>query len=104
MSPRPRPIVLCILDGWGFRDDTPDNAITRAHTPVFDKYWASNPHALLEASEEHVGLPAGQIGNSEVGHNLGDSDIDWERMVDVVAFDRQRTEVDDCMGLEDQEE
>ena len=72
MSPRPRPIVLCILDGWGFRDDTPDNAITRAHTPVFDKYWASNPHALLEASEEHVGLPAGQIGNSEVGHmNLG---------------------------------
>jgi 2,3-bisphosphoglycerate-independent phosphoglycerate mutase len=68
----PRPIVLCILDGWGFRDDTPDNAITRAHTPVFSRYWANSPHALLDASEEHVGLPKGQIGNSEVGHmNLG---------------------------------
>src|SRR5271170_898374 len=72
MSQRPRPVVLCILDGWGFRDDTPDNAITRARTPVFSRYWASAPHALLEASEEWVGLPAGQIGNSEVGHmNLG---------------------------------
>src|SRR3984957_12459571 len=72
MSVRPRPVVLCILDGWGFRADMPDNAITRANAPVFRKYWAACPHALLDASEEHVGLPAGQIGNSEVGHmNLG---------------------------------
>ena len=69
---RPRPVVLCVLDGWGFREDAADNAITRANAPVFRKYWQSSPHALLEASEEHVGLPKGQIGNSEVGHmNLG---------------------------------
>jgi 2,3-bisphosphoglycerate-independent phosphoglycerate mutase len=72
MNIRPRPVVLCVLDGWGFRDDTPDNAITRANTPFFRQYWDACPHALLDASEEHVGLPAGQIGNSEVGHmNLG---------------------------------
>jgi len=69
---RPRPVVLCVLDGWGFREDASDNAVTRAKTPVFRKYWDSAPHALLDASEEHVGLPKGQIGNSEVGHmNLG---------------------------------
>src|SRR5580704_10119137 len=69
---RPRPVVLCVLDGWGFREDAADNAITRANAPVFRKYWEASPHALLDASEEHVGLPKGQIGNSEVGHmNLG---------------------------------
>ncbi len=72
MSSRPRPVVLCILDGWGFREDAPDNAITRANTPVYSKYWNQCPHGLLEASEQHVGLPGGQFGNSEVGHmNLG---------------------------------
>src|SRR5579863_4683826 len=69
---RPKPAVLCVLDGWGFREDAGDNAITRANAPVFRKYWASAPHALLDASETFVGLPKGQIGNSEVGHmNLG---------------------------------
>jgi len=69
---RPRPVVLCVLDGWGFRADAADNAITRANASVWRKYWASSPHALLQASEEYVGLPKGQIGNSEVGHmNLG---------------------------------
>src|ERR1700684_1932441 len=69
---RPRPAVLCVLDGWGFREDAADNAITRAKAPNFNKAWNSCPHALLDASEEHVGLPKGQIGNSEVGHmNLG---------------------------------
>ena len=72
MSLRPRPAVLCILDGWGYREDAPDNATTRAHAPVFRHYWDQSPHAVLEASEEYVGLPADQIGNSEVGHmNLG---------------------------------
>ena len=71
-SQRPRPVVLCVLDGWGFRDDASDNAITRAKTPNFRAAWEASPHALLDASEKHVGLPAGQIGNSEVGHmNLG---------------------------------
>ncbi|MDB5397460.1 MAG: hypothetical protein JWM91_4966 [Rhodospirillales bacterium] len=71
-SPRPRPVVLCILDGWGHRDKTDDNAVTLARTPNLHRFWKHAPHALLEASEEWVGLPAGQIGNSEVGHmNLG---------------------------------
>src|ERR1700761_9821637 len=69
---RPRPVVLCVLDGWGYRDKLDDNAVTLAHTPNLHRFWRHSPHALLEASEEWVGLPAGQIGNSEVGHmNLG---------------------------------
>ncbi len=69
---RPRPVVLCILDGWGHRDKTDDNAVTLARTPNLHRFWKYSPHALLEASEEWVGLPSGQIGNSEVGHmNLG---------------------------------
>lgn len=72
IHPRPKPVVLCILDGWGDGPDTPSNAIARAHTPVWDDMMASRPHARLDASEHHVGLPAGQMGNSEVGHmNLG---------------------------------
>jgi len=69
---RPRPIVLCVLDGWGYREKTADNAVRLANTPNLDRFWATSPHALLQASEEWVGLPKGQIGNSEVGHmNLG---------------------------------
>jgi len=72
MSVRPKPVLLCILDGWGFRDDAKDNATTCAKAPVFWKQWKQSPHALLQASEENVGLPKSQIGNSEVGHmNLG---------------------------------
>src|SRR5688500_9072268 len=69
---RRRPVVLCVLDGWGHREETADNAVALAHTPVFDRLWGTCPHAFLQASGEAVGLPAGQIGNSEVGHlNLG---------------------------------
>src|SRR3954465_14804676 len=69
---RPRPVVLCVLDGWGYREDPADNAVAQGKTPVFDRLWAAGPHAFLHASEEDVGLPHGQIGNSEVGHmNLG---------------------------------
>jgi 2,3-bisphosphoglycerate-independent phosphoglycerate mutase len=84
---RPRPVVLCVLDGWGFRDDAQDNAVTRAQKPVFDKYWAKSPHSLLDASEEHVGLPKGQIGNSEVGHmNLGAGRVIFQ---DLPMIDRE---------------
>ena len=76
MTSRPRPLVLCILDGWGERpandrnDD--DNAIERARTPVWHALMRRWPHARLDASEHYVGLPDGQMGNSEVGHtNLG---------------------------------
>src|ERR1700683_1903478 len=72
VSKRPRPVVLCVLDGWGFREDAADNAVTRAKAPHFRAAWEKCPHALLAGSEEYVGLPKGQIGNSEVGHmNLG---------------------------------
>jgi len=64
--------VLCILDGWGARESAPDNAIALAATPYLDGLLASRPHALIDASEGEVGLPSGQMGNSEVGHmNLG---------------------------------
>ena len=67
-----RPVLLCILDGWGYRPDPTDNAILLAKTPVWSRLLASSPHALLETSGLAVGLPDGQMGNSEVGHmNLG---------------------------------
>lgn len=69
---RPRPVVLCILDGWGERADDENNAIRLARTPNWDRYVASAPKAVLDASAHEVGLPEGQMGNSEVGHmNLG---------------------------------
>jgi 2,3-bisphosphoglycerate-independent phosphoglycerate mutase len=69
---RPRPVVLCILDGWGERGGGADNAIETANLPVWRRLLARWPHARLQASEHYVGLPDGQMGNSEVGHtNLG---------------------------------
>ena len=56
------------MDGWGYREDPTNNAIAQAHTPFFDKIWKEYPHTLLEASGLHVGLPEGQMGNSEIGH------------------------------------
>lgn len=67
-----RPVMLTILDGWGWRDDETANAVRLADTPNFDRLWASSPHAFLRTSGLDVGLPPGQMGNSEVGHlNLG---------------------------------
>ncbi len=69
---RPRPVVLCVMDGWGWREASEYNAVRLGDTPTFDRLWQECPHAFLQASEEAVGLPGGQIGNSEVGHmNLG---------------------------------
>ncbi len=62
------PIALIVLDGWGHRPDTTNNAIANAKTPNFDRLWQTFPHALLEASAEPIGLPKEQIGNSEIGH------------------------------------
>jgi 2,3-bisphosphoglycerate-independent phosphoglycerate mutase len=63
-----RPVVLCVLDGWGIAPDSPSNAATRADTPRLDALLGSHPHAKLEASGVAVGLPDGVMGNSEVGH------------------------------------
>lgn len=72
MSKSPKPVVLCILDGWGYRDQTADNAIKLANTPNYSRLWSSVPRAWLATSGLAVGLPDGQMGNSEVGHmNLG---------------------------------
>src|ERR1700678_3374657 len=67
-----KPIVLTILDGCGYRQETHGNAIAQARKPTYDKLLAEYPNTLLRASEHFVGLPDGQMGNSEVGHlNLG---------------------------------
>ena len=71
-KPSNGPVVLCIMDGWGHRPNTEYNAVALAKTPVFDNLWDSHPHSLLAASGKDVGLPDGQVGNSEVGHmNIG---------------------------------
>ncbi len=68
----PKPLILMILDGWGVRDNPRDNAIARAKTPVMDRLSAEYPSTELDASGMAVGLPEGQMGNSEVGHlNIG---------------------------------
>ncbi|HEX6965594.1 MAG TPA: 2,3-bisphosphoglycerate-independent phosphoglycerate mutase [Gemmatimonadaceae bacterium] len=67
-----RPVILMVLDGWGYRPEREGNAIALANTPAWDALWARQPRTLLEASGLAVGLPCGQMGNSEVGHlNLG---------------------------------
>lgn len=67
-----KPLMLMILDGWGFREESENNAIRLGNTPCWDDMWQKDPHILIETSGEAVGLPAGQMGNSEVGHmNIG---------------------------------
>ena len=72
MTETRKPRVLIILDGFGYREDPESNAIYHARKPVWDKIWAERPHTLISGSGMDVGLPDGQMGNSEVGHmNLG---------------------------------
>ena len=67
-----KPTILCILDGYGIREEVHGNAVKQASTPNFDYLWNNYPHSLLQASGSYVGLPDGQYGNSEVGHmNIG---------------------------------
>ena len=71
-------VVLCILDGWGLNPDPTGNAVAQAQTPNFDAIMAAGPSATLTACGEAVGLPGGQMGNSEVGHmNIGAGRIVW---------------------------
>ena len=84
-----RPVMLAVLDGWGWREDPADNAVRQARTPNFDRLWATCPHALLVTSGRDVGLPDGQMGNSEVGHlNIGAGRVvmqDLPRIGDAIA-------------------
>ncbi|HJS14724.1 MULTISPECIES: 2,3-bisphosphoglycerate-independent phosphoglycerate mutase [Rheinheimera] len=78
MQPK-KPLVLLILDGWGYREERESNAILQANTPVMDKLWAEYPHTLISGSGLDVGLPDGQMGNSEVGHvNLGSGRVVYQ--------------------------
>jgi 2,3-bisphosphoglycerate-independent phosphoglycerate mutase len=79
-----RLIALIILDGWGYREETVGNAVALANTPFFDGLWAGFPHTVIHASEERVGLPSGQMGNSEVGHlNLGAGRVVYQDIVRI---------------------
>ncbi|HIK23790.1 MULTISPECIES: 2,3-bisphosphoglycerate-independent phosphoglycerate mutase [unclassified Thermosynechococcus] len=78
------PVVLVILDGWGYREDTYGNAIASANTPVMDSLWEAYPHTLIYTSGKAVGLPKGQMGNSEVGHlNIGAGRIVPQELVRI---------------------
>jgi 2,3-bisphosphoglycerate-independent phosphoglycerate mutase len=94
-SRRPRPVVLCILDGWGERIGGDDNAIAKAHTPNWRCLMGRWPHSHLQASEDFVGLPHGQMGNSEVGHtNIGAGRVvyqDLPRIDAAIAAGKVRT-------------
>jgi 2,3-bisphosphoglycerate-independent phosphoglycerate mutase len=84
-----RPVMLVVLDGWGWREEIADNAVRQAKTPTFDRLWSSGPHAFLRTSGRDVGLPDGQMGNSEVGHlNIGAGRVvmqDLPRISDAIA-------------------
>ena len=78
------PVVLAILDGWGYREDISDNAIKSASTPVMDSLWHAYPNTLISASGSDVGLPDGQMGNSEVGHlTIGSGRIIQQELVRI---------------------
>jgi len=90
MSSSRRPTLLAILDGWGIAPEGPGNAVTMAHTPVLDRLFEQYPHVTLQTSGEAVGLPDGQMGNSEVGHlNIGAGFIvyQWITRIDRVIRD-----------------
>ena len=77
-------MVLVILDGWGYSETTENNAIAGADTPVWDRLWSHYPHTLIRTSGAAVGLPAGQMGNSEVGHlNLGAGRVVYQEFTRV---------------------
>ena len=84
MSTRPAPIATIILDGWGYSENDDSNAILHAKKPVWDELWEKYPHTLIKGSGPEVGLPSGQMGNSEVGHlNLGAGRVVYQEFTRV---------------------
>src|SRR5690349_6978535 len=99
----PSRVVLVVLDGWGFRQEREGNAIELASTPVWHRLWDAHPGTLLDASGLAVGLPEGQMGNSEVGHlNLGAGRVVMQDLVRIGqaikdrSFFSNRVFVDAC--------
>ncbi|MGE0726037.1 MAG: 2,3-bisphosphoglycerate-independent phosphoglycerate mutase, partial [Alphaproteobacteria bacterium] len=83
---RPKPVVLCILDGWGHREGGADNSLAVARLPNWRRYLTTCPHGTLDASEREVGLPDGQMGNSEVGHmNIGAGRVVMQELPRITA-------------------
>lgn len=81
---RPKPVALIILDGFGLRGDVQGNAVAQAKKPNYDRYWSEFPHTTLTACGEAVGLPEGQMGNSEVGHlNIGAGRIVYQDLTRI---------------------
>ncbi|WP_428623244.1 2,3-bisphosphoglycerate-independent phosphoglycerate mutase [Sedimenticola sp.] len=92
MSFRAKPAVLLIMDGWGYSEEVQSNAIMAARTPVWDRLWESCPHTLISTSGAEVGLPDGQMGNSEVGHlNLGAGRVVYQEFTRVSRSVRTRS-------------
>ena len=84
MSKTPKPVVLIVLDGWGYSEEPEQNAILNADTPYWDQLWQHRPHTLIKGSGAEVGLPSGQMGNSEVGHlNLGAGRVVYQEFTRV---------------------
>jgi 2,3-bisphosphoglycerate-independent phosphoglycerate mutase len=84
MPNRPRPIVLVILDGWGHSEAAEHNAILAANTPFWSRLWREAPHTLIDTSGDAVGLPSGQMGNSEVGHlNIGSGRVVYQELTRI---------------------
>src|SRR5690606_17576589 len=82
-----RPVLLVILDGFGLAEPGPGNAVSQAATPVFDRIWEGRPRTTLAASGDAVGLPAGQMGNSEVGHlNIGAGRVVRQSLTHIQAL------------------
>src|SRR6266581_7223793 len=82
---RPKPLILTILDGWGYRAETKANAIALARKPTYDRLLRDYPNTLIRTSGPAVGLPEGQMGNSEVGHlNIGAGRV---LLMDVMRID-----------------
>jgi 2,3-bisphosphoglycerate-independent phosphoglycerate mutase len=83
-SNTPRPVALIILDGYGHNPDAQHNAVAAANTPVMDQLWSERPHAFVHTDGQHVGLPDGQMGNSEVGHmNIGAGRIIYQDLTRI---------------------
>ena len=101
MNQSHRPLALIILDGWGYSDTPQHNAIYAANTPVWDRLWANYPHTLISASGEGVGLPDGQMGNSEVGHlNIGAGRVVYQEFTRVNLAIRDRSFFDNATLLQ----
>jgi 2,3-bisphosphoglycerate-independent phosphoglycerate mutase len=88
-------VALVILDGWGMGQENDSNAVFTAKTPCFDRLWSTYPHTLLQAGEEYVGLPSGQIGGSEVGHStIGAGKVIFQQLPRISRILENKDEIE----------